>query len=139
MVWRWILRGMGIALLTFCVAAWVGSYYEQLCIIDAIAPNNCWTLELHWGRIDLGRGNYGPAVPVGWTYGFGHEPAQRNPIGVPFFWERKAGLRLYIPTLLSILLLGFVWWKTRTKYNGKGFPVKVGPKATKAQASPNIP
>jgi hypothetical protein len=39
---------------------------------------------------------------------------------------------LWLPTILSAGFLGLVWRKTRPKFSGKGFPVQVGAKPTKA-------
>ena len=143
MKWRWIIRGLGIALLTLSVTAWVGSHWETLGIWRA-QGNHFVVLELRRGEIlfesrNEKDANFSP--PWLWI----HQDAQKredneeNYRSTKFhFWgfaydpvitdtseSRPVLVPIWFPTLLSTLLLCLVWRKTRPKYSGKGFPVEV--------------
>jgi hypothetical protein len=149
MVWRWIIRGMGIALLTLCVAAWVGSYFEC-----AIAVNQSktahWQANLEGGEFHIWY--YRPTRHSGWYVRFfpynaiGHHATLRmsyartpyHVLGFAWRWDPTTEPQLWVmiplwfPTTLAAGFLWLVWRKTRPKYNGKGFPVEVAATPPKA-------
>jgi hypothetical protein len=146
MVWQWIIRGMGIALLALCVTAWVGSYFKCVSVSYG-SKTDRWTLDLVAGESAFS--GIRAAVSRGWTVEHGqYYPDQRDRMravykiipyhALGFAWEPSRGfgihpsvwIPLWFPSLVFALLLWFVWRKTRLKYSGKGFPVEV----TKAEA-----
>jgi hypothetical protein len=151
MIWRCIIRGMGIALLTLCVTAWVGSYIGYFSVCYGRKPHY-WSASPAGGSLSLGDfyGGRGPGGFNGWyaTY-YGRYDAQARLRDQRFYdatpyhllgfaWQPRilpddlqfVMIPLWFPTLLSALVLWLVWCKTRSKDSGKGFPVEV----TKAEA-----
>jgi hypothetical protein len=145
MIGRWIIRGICIAQLMLCGAAWVGSY-----CVEAIAFHTTlghrWTLLSDSGVVILICDKWTSLTP---TYiGLDHGPSHDNPnwyhtkaevehhMLIGFHWGRNFYLEttwlcvpLWFPTILSAGLLWLVWRKTRPKYTGKGFPVETAPQA----------
>jgi hypothetical protein len=145
MIRRWLIRGLALTLLTLCVVAWVGSYFQQhwfgryawdrysICVLAygsiiwdkydlkhvenpmEIRPWRPWS---DWLPPELDFTPWGHRAPKNWTLGFAYMPWDIR-------GEWNATVPLWFPTLLSALLLWFVWRKTRPAYNGRGFPVEV--------------
>jgi hypothetical protein len=150
MVGRRIIRGLGIALLTLCVAAWVGSYFG-FSYVRYVSNTRCWWSSLDGGGLDLIYEYHGTDGPRGWLAEYGPYPAtwlsakqqRHDSIAyhlLGFAWQPRTGpdgwqymlIPLWFPTTLAAGFLWLAWRKTRPKYNGKGFPVEVDAKPTKA-------
>ncbi len=141
MIWRWVIRGLAVALLTLCVAAWVGSYFEEVTLIYCSKPGAFWqTLGINRGEIVYSeipdwrdsaawtwRLSHGP--PFDWhdAYsgtkyhggGFAYQPiAPSSSFSIAFF-------PMWFLSLLSAGLLWVAWRKTRRRGTGRGFPVEV--------------
>jgi hypothetical protein len=149
MVRRWLIRGLALTLLTLSAVAWVGSYFEGV-----QRANNYWgyatDFTLGNGSADIWveqMAGHGLIIYVGWMYGrsdkydmraeYEHLDCKYFGFGVtlpalhpheknPEYWS--VFFPLWFPTLLSALFLWLVWRNTRPRYNGKGFPIQVGPK-----------
>jgi hypothetical protein len=148
MMRRWIIRGLALTLLTLCVVAWVGSYFETV----------TWTYlgPVHYIGIGVDSGlvefldvmphpipaTMTPKTGWDWAYHLPSNPrilkADHSLLG--FGYEAPPGaapgwavwIPMWFPTVLSALLLWLVWRKTRPAYNGRGFPVESpGKEATK--------
>ena len=141
MFWRWIIRGLCIALLTLWVAAWVGSYFGYMAV-QCDSNTLGWGASLGGGEFTFGeddQGQDGDLVYFGqyttgmWTgdrktyeatpyhlFGFAYRPHTGPHV------MRYLMIPLWFPTTLAAGLLWLVWRKTRPKYSGKGFPVEMG-------------
>ena len=155
MIRRWIIRGVALTLLTFVVALWLTSYFAELSLFRRINglsselfashgsfycfhesrahsqgnplfqstfPDDPLHLSiLSQSNPGIRRPNYGPT-----TFGFryGNVPAL-----VGIMDATIVIMPLWFPTLLSALVLWFVWRKTRAKPIGGAFPVEVTAKA----------
>jgi hypothetical protein len=146
MLRRWIIRGLGIALLTLCVTAWVWSYWWFV-EVDYSSGKVSRDFIVMCGRMRLARqlsGREGWSWDYGrWTsgpmsadqfmsdeypfmhYHLGGFALSTGLMGPPDGKGWKVHIPLFFPTLLSAPLLWLVWRKTRPKYSGKGFPVEV--------------
>ena len=138
---RWIIRGLALTLLTLCVVAWVGSYWR----VVGISYNEATRSQSLFGA--KGKARLLVSLPDGamrrWRFYYNanaysdHENARYHFMG--FAFDRAGGqalgglpgwpiwavwVPLYFPTLLSALLLWFVWRKTRAKPIGGAFPVE---------------
>jgi hypothetical protein len=144
MVWRWVIRGLAVALVTLCVAAWAGSFWRD---VEIEYQGKLWNrVEFLQGRLAVVQENEHAPYSSAWHYSFGDaydpghwtrsdEESAYHIFGFSFGhdnedWPRNFIVRwvtvpLWLPSLLSALLLWLVWRKTRAKYNGKGFPVEV--------------
>ncbi len=142
MMRRWIIRGLALALLTLCVVAWVGSYCRPLYIEQNVGGRS---KSFFWaeGRVGyfFNSGLMGPWP--GWKSLF-----DRGLIGFDssfwFTWDSQGSwhilgfcsggtkdrwwctIPLWFPAVVVALvpMLWLVWRKTRSKYNGRGFPVE---------------
>jgi hypothetical protein len=154
MVRRWLIRGLALTLLTLCVGAWAGSYFEYEAI-DYEGATRCGFTLLEAGELQLFFGDYAPWAQQGWDVWHGrcdsklraeilslYKSTQYHLLG--FAWQprrptergQRVMIPLWFPTLLSALLLWLVWRKTRPAYNGRGFPVEVGGRAGKEATKP---
>ena len=150
MIWRWIIRGLCLALLTPSVTVWVGSHYEAVGLHYA-GSARYHNLQVHSGYIIFMEQE---RLTTAWqpTWRLDHDVAIRERAqhyyaicrprfcgfgyGVPpdasYAFIFLVFVPIWFPTLLSALLLWLVWRKTRPKYNGRGFPVEAaGKEATK--------
>jgi hypothetical protein len=144
MIWRQLIRGLAVALLAVCVAAWVGSYWRRMSVRHQGQAHV--SLEVNWGRIRFYAGDPQLAHETpGWRLGTGagtrstydvwDTVAKFQILGFAFnedFGWRCMTIPLWFPTLFSALGLWLVWRKTRPGYNGRGFPVEVGGKDAKS-------
>lgn len=142
------MRGLALALLTLCVVAWGGSYFQMAYVMYG-GQNRYW-LGIEWGTVGFAISDL--RVSNGWEWKHVQVPAygvhylgdyERNKYHFAGFAFnpsrgplRSSGwstlIPLWFPTLLFALLLWLVWRKTRPKYNGRGFPVEAaGKEATK--------
>jgi hypothetical protein len=139
----WLIRDLALTLLTLCVVAWVGSYWR--CLYFACESGRPFTVI--WNVVGIARGRF-------WTRT--HWPSRvdefglcTRPLGKDYQWGTSGfmgfslqwGVRgaivipLYLPTLLSALLLWFVWRETRAK--PRGFPVEPVVKSGEKQPGRN--
>jgi hypothetical protein len=144
MLRRWIIRGIAIAVLTLCVAAWVGSYFRWVAVCYG-RDTHSWWLRQACGKLFFNDQYRPPGYPNEWYMQYGrcdaynrdqtrgiYEKSAYHLMG--FAWEPPASrelsqwimIPLWFPTTLSAGLLWPVWRKTRPKYKGKGFPVEPG-------------
>jgi hypothetical protein len=149
MLRRWIIRSLAIALLTLCVTAWVGSYFEGVEVRYSSAPHH-YSLMLGAGELFTWDQFNGWSAPPGfgppqWFEGHGQFDArmragvQRLYKAIPyhllgFAWQpyrappdadQRMMIPLWFPTTLSAAFLCLAWRKTRPKHTAKGFPVEV--------------
>ena len=145
MMRRWLIRALALALLTLGVVAWVGSYYYWPRI--AFADKSWDRIFFVSGRLGLGHDRPSVEPFIGWH--FDCPPKVVNDLwpdadatstwhGFGFSWFYRQHnwyitFPLWFPTLLSTLLLWFVWRKTKAKYNGRGFPVEPTKETAKAK------
>ena len=148
---RWLIRGLALMLLTLCVGAWVGSYWRAIGIAYS-GTERCLVLDEGNGKAVFGVEFLPPGVPLwpGWHFlrkvyldaGYDNSPyhlmgfafqkrVDSTIIGRTSVWW--VWVPLYFPTLLSALLLWFVWRKTRAKpiggrrkWNSFGVPWRWG-------------
>jgi hypothetical protein len=142
MIRRWLIRGLLLTLLTLCVTAWVTSYSQGIGIVYS---GNSQVSVLGEGKgeavLDLEFMTPSVGAGPGWEVGHSADPdtgfanAQYHFLGFGFAKSVAiaAGgtqvsrwtvwIPLWFPTLLTALLLWFVWRKTRAK--PRGFPVEV--------------
>jgi hypothetical protein len=140
MVRRRVIRGLALMPLTFCVAAWLESYRCQYTATYAHHPFAVRFI-FNYGSITfsaLDAWNRGPE-PLVLERG---EPsrlyarsvyAETAHHGIGFAYEFAPHylfvvIPLWFPTVVAASLLGLIWRKRRPQYNGKGFPIQVGPK-----------
>jgi len=155
---RWLIRGLALALLTLCVVVWVRSYFA-FGVIERIQTERNSYLEIEWGYLNIFTTEvyFEPFEPymTGWffhtaattrqefeddqrRYRFPYSPGTVHDLA-GFSWRRggemgggtsyHVWIPLWFPTLVSSLLLSFVWRKTRENTVGKAFPVEAGAKA----------
>ena len=146
MIRRWLIRGLALTLLTLCGVAWVGSYWRfaEWFHFDG---HYLTKLDLTSGRAEILGGN--AAYPKIWAWQVRPYYAdERTPITLfinlyrpryhflGFIWDGDFKtpsyhhmwvlfIPLWFPTFLCLLLLWFVWRKTRAKPVGGAFPVEV--------------
>jgi hypothetical protein len=134
---RWFIRSLALALLTLCVTAWVGSYWR---LIEMERWDRHRIIcQGQWGEICLYCEDKRRTAPLEVTWRcYSSEPLLIQAIygSTPhhfagFAFERFSGnywhvfIPLWFPTLVSALLLWFVWRKTRAKVVGGAFPVEL--------------
>jgi hypothetical protein len=135
MIRRWILRGLAVALLAVCVAAWVGSYW-RIIGVGWYFGRDYYLTGMEWGRIAF---RYEPSpefvAPGGMLFQRAEDIWQRWDLRRPHHWlgfsyGTCSGLEVSIPFWFCSLLLGallwLLWRRTRPKSIGRGFPVEVG-------------
>jgi|WetSurMetagenome_2_1015567.scaffolds.fasta_scaffold550491_2 hypothetical protein len=132
MIGRWIMRGLGVTLLTLCVAAWVASYWWTL---DA-----GYSRRAHvWAYFSGGRMNFAhcsSSAGTGWYCHWGSGSFDWTVFN-GFSHVGFAGFQivhtsdtqwlvfpLWFPTVMSGAVLGLVWWRTRPRREVRGFPVE---------------
>jgi hypothetical protein len=133
---RWLIRGLTLTLLALCVLAWVGSRWQTVGV-RYFVRDFTYAVELEQGCVSAGHDNYHfllfgqehdgwdffhrpAALPTGFFGGFGFVSWKSFPLS---FW--RVTVPLWFPTLLSALLLWFVWRKTGAKPIGGAFPVEI--------------
>jgi hypothetical protein len=142
MVRRWLIRGLALTLLTLCVVAWVGSYFQRGAV-HLHGGDHIRMLGLECGAIGYVDDDMEIGIPYAWQWFHGPNNFQQfrqvyqhtfyHFIGFAYD-PKKLDLTtiviipLWFPTVLSALLLWLVWRKTRPAYNGRGFPVEVAAK-----------
>ena len=129
MIRRWIIRGLALTLLMLCVAAWVGSYFKaaETRLFGNILTFQSGSVTLiyyvHWANFDSADTwdcSFEPLDAVLPVYNFYSECRYH------FLWiaysplNGDMGLRFFIApmrfhSVLSALLLWFVWRKTKPK------------------------
>jgi hypothetical protein len=139
MFWRWIIRSFCLALSVICVGLWVTSFGSLIFVnYSGKTWNRAFVAD---GKIGFIGDNPLPAQFEGWSHGYADDRdfvvrdgrAKHHFLGFsydrgPFDWY--VAIPVYFPTLLSALLLWFVWRKTRAKGTGVGFPIEPSAKAT---------
>ncbi len=134
MLRRWIIRNCFIALCVVCVATWVGSYWRffELGYHGDIEYSG----GIQSGRLGGWRVIIGPPPYHAWLWSSSRPaPWQDDADSTKFHllgfavyyvpsWYTTITIPLWFPTLLSAVLLWFVWRKTRPKLVGKAFPVE---------------
>jgi hypothetical protein len=137
---RWIIRGIFIGLLTLCVVAWVGSYRGVVGVKYGAGTSHYYHLIVEFGWIRLLHTTTIYPAPAWQWYLVSanrravqevYESVPHRFMGFGFMWVRSGGpggwdvfIPMYFPTLVSALLLWFVWRKTRAMPVGGGFPVE---------------
>ena len=144
MMRRSIIRGTCVLLLALCITAWVGSYWRALGF--AHQGNKMYSLNIDCGRVLVGSWNLDASPPVwnasfyppkGWTewdatMGNRFLGFTFNGPTATYDTRFSVTIPLWFITAFSILLLRFIWRKTRPLYSGKAFPVEP---ATKSEES----
>jgi hypothetical protein len=139
MIRRWLIRSLCLALLTLCVTAWVGSYWEQICV-KCYSASHAFDAEVLCGAMILGdefHPEWHNARTWWWNIGAANREVSQNQFRETKYHALGFGLKpspadpyvyamipLWFPTLLSALFLCFVWRKTRHKPPSRGFPVE---------------
>ena len=145
MVWRLIIRGIGIALLTLCVAAWEESYFEYRDVAYG-SKTAVWAVGLERGEFAIAY--YRATFIRGWQVRHwrfdavhlaemqtGYKSTPYHALGFAWQWNTATELwllvmiPLWFPTTVATGLLWLVWRKTRPQFSAKGFPVEVAPNA----------
>ena len=146
MVRRWFIRGLALTLLALCVVAWVGSYWQHVWTTYVVRLHDP-TFQVLCGSFVCGMSN-DPVFASGvWVWS--HRPAKREDFlrayqktthhfaGFVVDWPHLEPadhqfhpfwllvIPLWAPTLLSALLLWFLWRKTKPKDVGRAFPVEI--------------
>jgi hypothetical protein len=156
MIWRWVIRGVCVALLTLWATAWLGSYFGWVAVLIG-NKTRYWAPALIGGELEVPEQYYQhPTGLGGWNVIYGqcdaamrsekqtrYENTAYHLLG--FAWQsrtnpwehRYMAIPLWFPTALFAGLLWLVWRKTRPKYNGKGFPVEIGEKAANPPSNPS--
>jgi hypothetical protein len=139
-----IIRGLMLAMVLLCVAAWVGSYARMFGVTyqDRWLRSDPITLRVFGGYIEYSHMPlmiFQGQVPrsSSWQWVFQTVDITKFQRYLRSFRFHFAGfafvlndrghslaIPFYFPTILSALLLLFVWRKTKPTYNGKGFPVE---------------
>ena len=140
MLRRWLIRALALTLLTLCVAAWVGSYWQWAGINRHYhgyrVAVNCGAGLIYSQVLDhepfvMSEWGWGHGVPfpeyirtttAGEEYGFAGFGYQFTPGATHDSWDMK--VPLWAPVLLAAGLLWLLWRKTRPPYHGKGFPIE---------------
>lgn len=134
MIRRWLIRGLALTLLTLCVVAWVGSYWEA--VVVQHDGDKLYSLNVDSGRVLAVCYNLSAYPPI-WDAGF------YDPLGIE--WDARTGkgflgftfgasagyaivfsvtVPLWFLTAVSAIHLWLIWRKTRPKYLGNAFPVE---------------
>ena len=140
MVRRWLIRSLALTLLTLCVVAWVGSYFESMMVTFG-GNTRLWCSSLRGGELDLTYQNQSPIPFSGWAVEFDqcdgvdravtratYEAMPHQLLG--FAWRPHKEywvdlmIPLWFPTMLAAGLFWLIWRKTRPKYSGRAFPVE---------------
>ena len=141
MVRRWLIRSLFLLPLVCVVGVWMTSYW-QVASITRNSDGRRWHLAIVWGECEgqLAPVEYNEVRTWKWfnqpvqngdgiglnsqmePYGFAGFGFTRYQASWGVFWDVK--IPLWFPTLLSTLLLWFVWRKTRPRLEGRAFPVE---------------
>jgi hypothetical protein len=147
MLRRWIIRGLALALLTLCAVAWAGSSWRTMgtAWFGATARFDAWMVLSNDRAIFFLHPRLYCPIPNYWSWFSGldeNASAWDIEVAAQSLLERNRALGvslmefgfgqtngfdaipLWFPTLLSTLLLWFVWRKTRAKPAGGAFPVE---------------
>jgi hypothetical protein len=134
MIRRWVIRGLALTLLTLCVVAWVGSYWWDY-RVEHCHPSRVVALEAIEGELFFvtEQGSIRPQFLRFYVHSaFGgrwdHQEAHHfMGFALQNDWPSRCDVwvPLWFPTLLSTLLLWFVWRKTRAMPIGGAFPIEV--------------
>ncbi|MCL2639464.1 MAG: hypothetical protein FWD53_01330 [Phycisphaerales bacterium] len=135
MTLRWPLRSFALTLLTLCLSSWAWSYFLSFYIgyVSSSLGRAYW-ITTYTGGVLLSADRVGLSE-LGWQFGYDRdarswESAERflgfayqswpSSIGAPWY----VGIPFWFPSLLSAVLLWFIWRQTRPKTEGRGFPVE---------------
>ena len=138
MIRRWLIRSFFIALCVGCVGAWVGSYSQYACV-QYFGKSNALFFGGDCGWLWFG--TYGSTRIGSNPWDVAHLPASEVRTRQQYLdtdWHRAgfawkgdgksrdftAWIPFWFPTLISVLLFGFGWRKTRQKLVGTAFPVE---------------
>lgn len=143
---RWIIRTLALALLTLCVAAWVGSYFVWGEVLY-VGKTHFWSLALGRGRLLLyDDDSPAPSTYQRWSAKYDEYDATRRAASqrtydatpyhlLGFAWHPRMPpesqqfeiIPLWFPMTLYAGFLYFLWRKTRPKqkHAAKGFPVEL--------------
>ena len=119
---RGCFRLLGLVMLILCILAWIGSYWRGFFIgFGRIDPLGGWytpLLAIANGRIALNWPNWSGDLDIGFAI-----PSKWRTTGfIGFYIEnRYITVPLWFLTMLSALILCFLWRKSRAM--AKGFPV----------------
>jgi hypothetical protein len=142
---RWVFRVLCVTLLMLCVAIWVASYFRTLGLSHNGAHHDTYFCFQGASFIFLDDNtplpDRNPKFPPGWYLDISpHESFSFNGLfgartfhflGFAYKPRALANSELWIvvplwfSTVFSCGLLWIVWTKTRSKINGRGFPVEV--------------
>jgi hypothetical protein len=141
MVRRWIIRSLALMLLTLCVTAWVGSYWREIVAYEKsqsfqrggffagrLCLLSCDAGQIIWSDKTL----YEFAV-YNWDIQANYHILGFHFVHCKFPEWTEIIIPLWFPTLLSALLLWFVWWKTKPRKMRQGFPIEPTAKPTAAE------
>ena len=141
-----LIRGFALLLLTLCVVAWLGSYWRHATVCYAV-KGVTRQLFIQSGYLIFTNEVIDVPQRSRWVWKLEsadtkgtHESyviIEHHIAGFAYWyqdmrWDGPAWCiwaPFWFPTFLSTLLLWFVWRKTHSKYNGKGFPIEPTAKA----------
>jgi hypothetical protein len=140
----WLIRGTTLTLLTLCVVAWVGSYFQSA-YVQYMGGGRLTSVRGECGLVWVSVTNDSRYITGQWDYdhaaaeytlirswyqetdfrglGFAYRGYESGSLGGPTR-VRQIWIPLWFPTLVSTLLLFLVWRKTRPKYHGNAFPIE---------------
>jgi hypothetical protein len=135
---RWLIRSFFIALCVVCAAVWVGSYFQRVAV-HYHGHDHILILGLDCGAIGYINNDIEVGIPYAWQWyrgptnfqefrqyyrrtsyhfiGFAFDPKKTDFVTVVM-------IPLWLPTLLSAVLLWLAWHKTKTRPKATGFPIK---------------
>ena len=134
---RWLLRALTLTLLMLCVAAWVRSHTSYACV-QYFGKSQALFLGGDSGWLWFGTYQRAPTIPIQWDLSFlpaSQDRSLQQYQSTAWHWAGFAlggdikitnftvWIPLWFPTLLSALLLVFVWRMTRPQSHGQGFPI----------------
>jgi hypothetical protein len=147
---RWLIRSLALTLLTLCVVAWAGSFFQVIGGHytggngNGARPNHTEYFRINSGSLLFEHRSPSKIEDDGWhwyhfapdhkdvttyyeimdyrIFGFAYQPES----DVIFY--SRALIPLWFPTLLSALLLWLVWRKTKPKPKPMGFPIDANTK-----------
>lgn len=130
---RWLIRGLALTLLTLCVVMWVASFWGHMGVSHW--GERMYSLGVNRGRCIAQRVDISWSMLNGWKL-YDDRPldwtawdksATMTFVGFTLVWD-DMGLRVTVPmwflSLLSALLLRFVWQKTEAAPNNSLSPVE---------------
>jgi hypothetical protein len=143
MKWRLLIRGLCLGLFVVCLAAWAGSYWRGI-VVERVGSG--------WDSMYVGHGRAGfllqngvsaaamakSGMAQGWSFDGNGDfrnywwkwdgAADYRGLGFTYMhhgsmWQFS--FPLLFPAFVSLGVLWLVWWWTRKRKGGAGFPVGV--------------